>query len=338
MNMFYIAGFIGAFIGFAVYAKKQQWSNIIAAGGGLILGIFSLLITNAIFNETSKQVTQLAQVVASDRKQIDINFKSEGMSENDKAIAAKSVQAFFAACPNITRVAEDITEAKVYSGNGAAGLNNGWTRPVMMEITFSNKPKNMQVTEWRAFGHHCYYEAGGGLAPGFITSKTPCANACAATIGANGNAFVSDAAFQFLDEKTPEYFQKLEQAKLKYEKDLEKELKLAESGNIDGISNMAYLHRTGTLGYEGDQYMTCVWSIALYYKYKPDINPELVQNVNERREMGQGDIDFKRKTAERICVSNLKDAEIMRALNDAAELAQALPKKTYLERPIFVGD
>lgn len=338
MNMFYIAGFIGAFIGFAVYAKKQQWSNIIAAGGGLILGIFSLLITNAIFNETPKQVTQPAQVVASDRRQIDINFKSEGMSESDKAIAGKAIQTFFAACPNIKRVAEDITEAKVSWGNGAKGLNNGWIKAIDMEIVFSSKPKNMEVVEWRAFGHHCYYQVGGGLESGFVTGKTACANACNAVAGANGNTFVNDAAFQFLDEKTPEYFKKLELAKLKYEKDLEKDLKLAESGDIDGISNMAYLHRTGALGYEGDQYQACVWSIALYYKYQPDVSSDFVKNVNERREIGQAGIDFKRQTAERICVTNLKDAEIMHALNDATELAQALPKKTYLERPIFVGD
>lgn len=110
-------------------------------------------------------------------RQADIDLRTEGVTDSQKAIVAKAAEALFEHCAGLRQYAQDIEWVKAttnivtpqFSG-GYQADEYGWTRWVSFEVKVAEDIKHIP-SDWRARGHHLYYDVGGSPKPGINVGK-----------------------------------------------------------------------------------------------------------------------------------------------------------------------
>lgn len=262
--------FVGIWVGFALYGKKQGMSGTIRWGGGFVLSMvgvaaFSVLVSKLMPDHALNSPSQIPK--ASSLNNVDdaresiknISVKNASNLSDEKAVNAALV--FLNACPAFKEIKDDLAEFEM-SGPENVDLSDkihGWTQRYQFKFNVSNKPKSNAVVQARAFGNTCFYKLGGGREPGFVAGKSGCAKLC----GARQDEFASVPGLSFLDDvSSKDYADRLTALKKEYADYLEKYEKPAEMGDYQAQRNLAFTYATDGFT-RADKILGCTWRLAI---------------------------------------------------------------------------
>lgn len=107
----------------------------------------------------------------------DIHLQTEGVTENQKEIVTKASEVLFERCAGLKQYAQDIEWVKATTNivmpdtiSAYQAEKYGWTRWVSFEVKVSDDAKRIPA-DWRAWGHHLYYDVGSSPRPGVNVGK-----------------------------------------------------------------------------------------------------------------------------------------------------------------------
>lgn len=108
---------------------------------------------------------------------VHFTIQTEGVAESQNAVVSKAAEVLFDRCPGLAQYAQDIEWVKattsIVTPDGYAGYQTrdyGWTRWVGFEVKVADDTRHIPG-EWRASGHHLFYNVGSSPKPGVDVGK-----------------------------------------------------------------------------------------------------------------------------------------------------------------------
>lgn len=106
-----------------------------------------------------------------------ISIQTEGVTESQNVVVKKAAEVLFDRCPGLAQYAQDIEWVKartnIVTPDGYGGYQTrdyGWTTWVAFEVKVADDARRIP-NEWRAWGHHLFYDVGSSPRPGVNVAK-----------------------------------------------------------------------------------------------------------------------------------------------------------------------
>lgn len=113
------------------------------------------------------------------------------LSKSDAALASGATRTLLATCPALISYAEDFVGfsfVKLREATLDDQRERGWMRAVEVEMVVVDHPKSIP-REFKAAGHHCYFDVGVAAPLGVSIAKRPCVALCKGLADTSGLAF-----------------------------------------------------------------------------------------------------------------------------------------------------
>lgn len=191
-----------------------------------------------------------------------VNYTADDSFAAMGETGTKALQAFQQACPQFAEMAADFEGVKVSTLSQPTPAEFGWSKGIEVSFKVKDRPQDRRLIESRSFGHSCWINLGGGLNPGFISSKSACSSICGVTEETNGVYFGSIpdmAVIESAADAQAVIDKRLAAGKVK----LEKLTKQALAGDYQAQRNLAYAYQVGDDIAPLDPARACAWRAVI---------------------------------------------------------------------------
>lgn len=187
-----------------------------------------------------------------------VNYTADDSFSAMGETGTKALQVFQQACPRFAEMAADFEDVKVSTLSQGIPAEFGWSKGIEVSFKVKDQPQDRRLVESRSFGHSCVINLGGGLNPGFISSKSACSSICGVMEEKNGVYFGSIPDMAVIESTTDA--QAVIDKRLSAGKEkLEKLTKQALAGDYQSQRNLAYAYQTGETFAPLDRIRACSW-------------------------------------------------------------------------------
>lgn len=191
-----------------------------------------------------------------------VNYAADNSFTAMGETGVKALQAFQQTCPQFAEMAADFEEIKVSAMSQRVPTELGWSKGIEISFKVKDQPQDHRLIESRSFGNSCWINLGGGLNPGFISTKSACSSICGVTEKKNGIYFGAIPAMSVIESATD--VQAVIDKRLAAGKEkLDKLTKKAMAGDYQSQRNLAYVYQVGDDIAPLDPVRACAWRAVI---------------------------------------------------------------------------